>query len=523
MAGGLIDELFVSIGFKIDSTQLEQTEKNINKWLRKLSLGFEILGKSLNNFKPFLKISDFLEDLAVNKADKVSKFQEGFEAVLMVLAPVAQGIIAVGAAVATTTFIIDRMTMSMLKNNQAFINFQRQTGLSMGKAGNIAQAGMLSDVNMNPETALQSLENVQSNLVGIGFGEGNLKPFQMMGIQTWGQDALDIFDQLRDKIKGLDNATATYMLNQMGISAELLPVLRMSTEEVAEMRSLMLDESSRKRLQELSTELRKVHMGYQLFKDKMLLAMLPYLIEFERAWLNISKAFAPSLKILGDLVKNIGYPLLKILHVLTMALAGLTYLFVEPLDLLNDFLEGIGKFITDHPKIISAISAIGLAIMAFVNPALFGLTTLVLLLEDLAVWAMGGKSFLGTTMEIAGDKLKEFGNWFASGFSGIGDNLGKALGNFSNFFDSLKSKWDSLPDKLKYWLGGGDVGQPSGGQSTMRTVSAMAGGGGGIANLNHQQTVNQNNYMSFGTPEAQPVAQKINDLTFAAMQVDRTV
>ena len=472
MAGGLIDSLFVAIGFSIDDKELKKLDKKITETIKNVGKAFSSLGEILD--KKGLK--DF--------GDKLDGVAESAGKILAPIIGVVQGVIKVGAAVATTTFIIDRMTSSMLKNNQAFINFQRQTGLSMGKAGNIAQAGMMADFTMNPEAALQSIQNVQSNLVGIGFGEGNLKPFQMMGIQTWGQDALDIFDQLRDKIKGLDNATATYMLNQMGISAELLPVLRMSTKEVAEMRSLMLDETQRKRLEGLSTELRKVHMGYQLFKDKALLAILPYLIEFERAWLNIGKAFAPVGADLAKLVKNIGYPLVKIIYHITMAISGLVRILswglIRPF---NEIIEGIGKFITDHPKIISAISAIGLAIMAFVNPALAGVTALMLLLEDLAVWAMGGKSFIGTTIEIAGDKLKELGDW----------------------------------------LGGGGLPAMANNNNTMRTASAMAGGGASSANLNNNQTINQDNYISFGTPDAIPVAKKITDLTFAYMQVDRTV
>lgn len=514
MAGGLIDELYVALGFKIDDKGLKDIDNKIEKTFKKAAKIIGSFAKTLDN-KGLKAFGGKLAGIA-KLAGKI----------LPLIMAVVQGVIKVGAAVATTTFIIDRMTMSMLKNNQAFTNFQRQTGLSIGKAQNIAQAGMLADITMNPEAALQSLQNVQSNLVGIGFGEGNLKPFQIMSISTWGKNALQIFDDLRERIKGLDNATATYMLNQMGISAELLPVLRMSTEEIAEMRSLMLDETQRKRLQDLSVELRKIHMGYQLFKDKILLAVLPYLIQFERAWLNISKAFAPFGKDLGKFVKNIGVPLGKILYHITMAVAGLAKILtwgwlIKPL---NEIFEGFGKFISDHPKIISAIELIGLAVLAFVNPGLAGLAALVLLLEDIAVWAMGGKSVIGTTMEIAGGKLKELGDWLAGGFKNVGKNLDNALNNFSTFFDGLKSKWDSLPERLKHWLGGGDVGQPNvNAPSNNKVASAMAGGGAGNADLSHTQTINQDNYISFGTPEAHPVAKKITDLAFAYAQVDRTV
>lgn len=525
MAGGLLDSLFVAIGFQVDDKELKKLDKSISDKIKNIGKVFSSLGESLNN--------KGLKDFG-------GKFDEVADAAGAVIAPilgVVQGVIKVGAVVAATTFAIDRMTVSLLKNNQAFINFQRQTGLSMGKSANIMQAGMLSDINMKPETIMQSMQAVQSNLAQIPLGKGNIEPFQLLGISPLGKDANQIFDDLRESIKGLDDMTATNIIQEMGFSPEMITVLRMTNEELAQTQQLMLSPQQRQALQGYSTELRKIHMGFELLKDKALIAILPYLIEFERSWLNISKAFKPSLKILGDLIKNILYPLGKILYVLTMAFAGLTYAIVEPLDLLNDILEGIGKFITDHPKIISAISAIGLAIMAFVNPGLAGLTALVLILEDLAVWAMGGKSFLGTTMEIAGDKLKELGNWLANGFKGIGGDLSEALSNFGKFFESLKNTWNGLDDGLKHWLSGGNVGQPvmpmGGGitgvppsgavQNTLKTASAMAGGGLSNANLNNQQTVNQNNYMSFGSADAQPVAKKITDLAFTFSQASMAV
>jgi hypothetical protein len=520
MAGGLLDSLFVAIGFQVDDKELKKLDKSISDKIKNIGKVFSSLGESLNN----KGLKDF--------GGKFDEVADAAGAVITPILGVVQGVIKVGAVVAATTFAIDRMTVSLLKNNQAFINFQRQTGLSMGKSADIMQAGMLSDINMKPETIMQSMQAVQSNLSQIPLGKGNIEPFQLLGISPLGKDANQIFDDLREAIKGLDDMTATNIIQEMGFSPEMITVLRMTNEELAQTQQLMLSPQQRTALQGYSTELRKIHMGFELLKDKALIAILPYLIEFERSWLNISKAFKPITKELGKFILLLAIPLGKILYVLTMAFAGLADVFLLVLKPLNWILEGIGKFITDHPKIISALSGIGGALMLWLNPALAGVLALVLLLEDLAVWAMGGKSFLGTTMEIAGEKLKELGNWLANGFKGIGGDLSEALSNFGKFFESLKNTWNGLDDGLKHWLSGGNIGQPTmpmgGGitgvpQNTLKTASAMAGGGLSSANLSNQQTVNQNNYMSFGSADAQPVAKKITDLAFTFSQASMAV
>lgn len=409
MAGGLIDELFMAIGFKVDDKELKEVDNKMK----------DVIGSAMR----------------------------------------------VVAAVAAATYAFDRMATSLMKSNQAFINFNRQTGLSIGNMQRIATAGMLADFNMTPESVMSSMQAMQANLAQIRLGQGNIEPFQLLGISPVGKDANQVFDDLRQAIKGLDDMTAVNIIQQMGFSPEMITVLRMTNDELAQTQQLMLAPEQRQALQQLSMELRKVQMEFGLVRDKALITLLPHFIRFLKG------------------------------------LETMAALLEKGVEGLNRLIDSLGKF-----KAVAILTFAG--ILAAINPVYAAVYALYLLLEDLAVWAMGGKSFFGTTFDIAGDKLKELGDWFSEGFSGIGQ------------------WWASLPEKLQNFLGGGFAGgdlafnTPA---ATMQNAIANASPTGAAANINANSSLTQNNYMSFPNTDAIPVANRINDLTFAALQFDRTV
>ena len=435
MAGGLIDELFVALGFKVDDKEVKNLDVNLKA----------VIGSALR----------------------------------------------VVGAIAAATYAIDRMATSMFKTNQAFISFNQQTGLSIGNMQRIAQAGMLANANITPETVMQSMQAVQSNLAQIRLGQGNIEPYQLLGISPVGKDANQVFDDLRNAISGLDDMTATNIISQMGFNPEMITVLRMTNDELAQTQQLMLSPDQREALQQYQSELRKVNMEFGLLRDKALIAILPWFIKFMKG--------------------------------LEAMAEGAERLFNWTLKLV----DGLGKF-----KI--ALLAFAIAVTAAFSPVTAAVWGLYLVLEDLAVWAMGGKSFFGTTFDIAGEKLKELGDWLGKGLAGAGSALNEAGKAFETFFSHLGSWWSKLPQNLQNFLGGTPGGKAITdmynrmNQSAFATPSSAMDNAvamntpNAMANLNNQQTVNQNNYMSFGSTDAQPVAQKINDLAFAMMQVDRT-
>lgn len=324
MAGGLIDELFVALGFKIDDKEVKNFDNNLKSTLQ-----------------------------------SATRF---------------------AAAVTAAVVVVDRMATSLLKNNQAFISFNQQTGLAIGNMQRIAQAGMLANMNITPETVMQSMQAVQSNLAQIRLGQGNIEPYQLLGISPVGKDANQIFDELRSAISGLDDMTATNIIQQMGFNPEMITVLRMTNAELDNMQELMLSPEQRQAMEQYGMALRKVHMEFNLLKDQALIAIMPSLIDFLKGF---------------------------------KAIAQVTY----------DMLDGFGKLLDMIPQLKGALAALALGILAYFNPVIAAVTALYLLIEDLAVWKAGGKSAIGTLVG-QGGKLIE-------GIQG-GMNIGDALKNATN-------------------------------------------------------------------------------------------
>lgn len=413
MAGGLIDELFMAIGFKVDDKELKTADDKMKE--------------------------------VVSSAKRMV------------------------AAVSVAVYAFDRMATSLMKSNQAFINFNRQTGLSIGNMQRIATAGMLADFNMTPESVMSSMQAMQANLAQIRLGQGNIEPFQLLGISPVGKDANQVFDDLRQAIKGLDDMTAVNIIQQMGFSPEMITVLRMTNEELAQTQQLMLAPEQRQALQQYSMELRKVHMEFGLLKDKALITLMPHFIKF-----------------------------LKGLE----TMAALLERGVEWFDRLID---SLGRF-----KGVAIVTFT--AILSVINPLYAALYALYLILEDLAVWAMGGKSFFGTTFDLLKDKIPGVNDMFKDWAEDI-NSANTALEKFAKTLFHTAT-WS------------GDLGARQGqiiGDWINEKIGLMGSPTGAAANINANSSLTQNNYMSFPNADAIPVANRINDLTFAALQFDRTV
>jgi len=403
MAGGLIDELFVALGFKIDDKEVKTFDNNLKSTL-----------KSATRF---------------------------------------------AAAVTAAVVVVDHMATSLLKNNQAFISFNQQTGLAIGNMQRIAKAGMLANMNITPETVMQSMQAVQSNLAQIRLGQGNIEPYQLLGISPVGKDANQVFDDLRSAIKGLDDMTATNIISRMGFNPEMITVLRMTNAELEDMNGLMLSPEQRQAMEQYGMALRKVNMELGLLKDQALLAIMPALIDFLKGF---------------------------------KAIAQVTY----------DMMDGFTKLLDLIPQLKGALMALALGILAYFNPVIAAVTALYLLIEDLAVWKAGGKSAIGTLVG-------------QGGVSGAGFSAGLGLGDMILGKMGLQGNGAEIGKMIE----GAQKGMNY--QDALKNSLSM-GSGGASAQISHAQNMTQNNYMAFGGADSMPIAQKANDLMFAMMQVDRT-
>lgn len=289
-----------------------------------------------------MKIAEFFVQLGVNANTQKLKEFVGSMGELQV--STLTNISSISALVAELVHLgIEATTASV--NLELFKN---QTGLSTIELQKWQIAAQQANVSAEAVTA--SVTNLQKQMAEIRLGRGNIAPFQMLGIGVNG-NAFDVLDKLRNRIKGLDAATATNLISQMGINSEMINVLKLSDTEFAK----------------LSNTVRGLTVGQQE--------------EFLRTKQSVVQ--------LGLAFKYAGF------------------------DIVYHFLAAFEKFkiyissVPGNMKLM--ISSIGLLVVALfpVQAALIGL---LLLLDDLAVYFTGGKSLTGKGIEglkKLGQELKE--------------------------------------------------------------------------------------------------------------------
>lgn len=112
--------------------------------------------------------------------------------------------------------------------------FEAQTGLSSRQLQMWQHVGEQAGITAQGMAA--SITTLQRNLAELRMGRGNFAPFQLLGISA-NQDAFEVLSQLRTRIKelGLDQATATNLISQMGLSPDMINLLRLTDAEFKSM------------------------------------------------------------------------------------------------------------------------------------------------------------------------------------------------------------------------------------------------------------------------------------------------
>lgn len=417
--GGLLDEIFVALGFKVDDKKLKDFNNGLESTVKSLKRAITVFG---------------------------------------------------GAVIA-----VDRLTNALLKANQAYISFNQQTGISIDAANRLMGAGMLANYNLAPEAMMGSLQALQSNLAAIRIGQGNIAPFQILGINPVGKDATQIVEDLRIALEGVDDAMAVNLIQQLGLSPEFISLLRLSTEEVkrltAASQQFMLTEAQRQSLNELAMELRLVHMEMAYLKDRAIIAIGPHLVKF-------LDRFAKILEVLFEYRNVIAW----------LGVGGVAALM----------------------KMDKAVKILGITINATFGKWLAALTAIYLILEDLAIWKTGGQSLIGDLYE-----------WGQRGY----DRDPNAKTTDEMHEQLYGQKRNGLQKYLDWWGKGGVLGTLMGGtraeHDMYKRMLQVKQGGMGMGNLSSTQNLNQNNYITVQDSKGEKLANTATDLMFTYAQIDR--
>lgn len=352
-----LGELFVELGVFGDVEDLKKAEK---------------------------RIQDFIKT-----NDKAKKGQDDFSKSIKDGMKAFAGVV---AAVTGAVYALNRLTTSLMDSNNAMLDLTRQSDIALSTFQKWDSIGKMFGI----KNAAQQLESLNERIFELKLTGEGARGFQLAGIMPTNAD--NVMEQLRNRIKGMDDTAASYLLRQMGISPQMITLLRLSREEyeklTSEVRQYQLTDEQRQSLAMMNVQLQIANQKMQYFKDQILMAILPDLVNFVRYIGQLAGGIAKVIKWVGQ--SNNGWAafirtLLKALGVIlsiTLASKGLPLIF-----------KGITK----------AVKALGAALTALMaHPIILTLTAIVgaiaLIADDINHYMNGGGSVIG----VIAKALEEF-------------------------------------------------------------------------------------------------------------------
>lgn len=238
------------------------------------------------------------------------------------------------AGMAGISLELNKMAEEALATSVAFQAFSNQTGLSWQE---LQRWQIVAEqANVSAQTVASSINQLERNIQEIKLGRGNIAPFQMLGINPVGQNAFGVIEQLRKRIQGINPAMATNLISQMGLSPEMMNVLRLSDRQFAEFGKTIHGISDQEQKDFIRTKLELTQLG-QTFR----------------------------------------------------------YTMFEILSHLSQAYEKVAQF----KEVLRELGMVALAAAAYFFPITASLAALLLVLDDLAVYSVGGKSLFGEGMK----------------------------------------------------------------------------------------------------------------------------
>ena len=312
-----LGELFVELGVFADTKELKAFEEKLQQVSKKMDETGKNTKKTNNDFQNFIK-------------------------------SVRNTALAISGAIYT----INRLTQSLIESNQHFLNLTRTSDIALSTFQKWDNVGRMFGV----KNASQQLENLNQKLFELKLTGQGAEGFMLAGINPMGQDASGIMEQLRNRVAGLDDTAAAYLLRQMGLDPSMLHLLRLSRSEFEELgatvRKYQLTEEQTQQIQALNVQLQIATIKLRYLKDRAVLAIMPYVVKFAAS-----------------------------LERVTRGLIGIV--------------KGIDEFLNRVPALKEAIIAIATVIFTYFHPFLAIFSALYLLIDDVMAYMNGGGSIIG--------------------------------------------------------------------------------------------------------------------------------
>lgn len=407
-----------------------------------------------------MKIADLFVKLGVvSDVRKVEQFQRALKGV-------RQNLIVIQATAVASAVAIERFANGTINSAVNLQNLNNQTGLSTKKLQEWQRAAQLSDISLSADQVSQSIAGLDKRLTSIRLGQGNIAPFQLLGIDIKG-DAFDVLEQLRSRIKNLNPGVATNLISQIGLNPEFINVLRTSREEFEQLsKRTLLGKNQIAAVVAAGTAITRLKLRLMALKDQAVARLAPGL---ER----IANHFFEYLQRNGEKIISAITTIARIFGRFAIAVGN-------AVDIVARFIDRI----TGTEQGFKALAIAGALLVASFSPVIAILLGVIAILDDIAVWKRGGKSLFGGLFDAIAEFSEKIG-----GFPTIATILGGTaalafIGKLSSALTGINGTLATIGTKGKaLGLIGGVIGAVTlneigkkGGTSASNVLGKSAGG-----------------------------------------------
>ena len=490
-----LGELFIELGVVGDTKELDialntmkETVQAVDKQIQKTQRLIKYrqdLAKATDATEKKLIKSVFADEVKKDKLlaqkDALNKNIEANKNLANGIAGVVKGIGAFVTAIAGAAVAVNKLTNDLVKSNQVFLNLTRTSDIALSSFQKWNSIGKMYGV----DNAAQQLEGLNQRLFELRLTGQGARGFQLAGINPTG-DAENVLEQLRNRVSGMSDTSASYLLREMGLDPQMLHLLRIGREEFAalnkEMEKYRLTPEQSKSIQDMNVQLQIATQKLQYFRDKAVLKLMP-------VWVRIVKSFARVTEFLTKVIKKF-----KELSVVSHGVSvGIIY-GLGHIKQVQMIFKGILSFCNGLVRKIPFLGKFFGKLGSFALKAILPLTLLYLLLDDLATYFDGGDSLIGRVLdwgkergsEISDAFKKMFGGDFTGGLGDLGEIslqiledilkvLDRIFTMLADFFTlGLWSKFKEANEWAEY------ISLSSLVQALKKLYKGMTGGAGGI-------------------------------------------
>ncbi len=264
-----IGELFIELGFVGNTEQVEKFNKKIKEVAKNMDLSLKSAIKTNTGVANFVK-----------------------------------GIGALAGAITGAAIAINKFTSDLVASNQAMLDLTRTTDIAQGTFQKWGGIGKMLGV----ENADQQLASLNQRLFELTLTGEGARGFQLAGINPVGQDAEGVMEQLRARISGMNDTTATYLLQQMGIDPKMLHLLRMSRNDFEALgetiKKYQLTNDDTKQIQAMNIQLQIAGIKLKYLKDKAIMAIMPAWNQFMASLARVTEGLSKAVQYVSDFINK---------------------------------------------------------------------------------------------------------------------------------------------------------------------------------------------------------------------------